>query len=1053
MARRTIHRNPLSVDTDDYDLNEQYFNFSEFKGINSNKNYVGIDQQTFVDAKNMYVDQDGQLATRPTSKRIDILPADEKVISVVKVNNLVIYQTLDDEGKYWIRFYIDKWYEREVTEKFHVTWYKDKYILFTENNLEAWSYNYDTKTIKWYVTSQIIYTPVSQIISGSVVTDVESDNIFTSGRIIRYDFESGKITMTDGLEGKTVNITIGDEVFENVQWKQNMEIIFTKPLGSVVCNRIFAKSPRGNEDSYRYFAYNMNGSSGYNDFYISLDGNLFVELPMFDGYTNCTPVLSEDGLRVLAFNTEMTGYQWDGLWYYDIPSTAADIATTSWVHIWGGADNSGKFTFELNAAASGKQHSTRFTMKLMSGRIYSTAHAPTSEHVVFVCGARIEYWDFENEGLQWVDPKSPGSAGTYTHGFEDDVKAIVICNYTGSGSWSGWQVEAYPLYRFVSSPTAGYEWHQVRYTITNDNRSFITLFTDSGADGNSITPYTVVLKSDYTPYFSIEYVDAYEFVIPILMDFNINYHVTFTNSEPYGYDVVDAYVNGVLDYYFACNGHANYATNEDIIWDYRITNTSLIAHYDAADYVYKYVFTDTNYNAGKRGTYPVVISRGQSTERTNAGVTSNRFKLSYGSTYHLLTDKYFVFGTMGYTTSILELLQRPTDSDTKYDIIPIYVSDDGQNFGYYSNNTIYTNNYEGHVYVDYNEDGTYNYYVPEFSADLIDKVLAWSNTLYWTSARMDDNPNSETYGTQLLYVSSQNVNEFEDIITNLITFSQTSLGVFLSNSVYEFQYSETLTNSLEQNSYILTPTKLQMGCKKGSSIIIAYSSSQILLTNIKGLTVLTYQDFVQSTEQIFSYLTDSIMNEFYKWATGPIKLYQYKDWLFVYQQDNTTLYVYDVRNSSWWKWELLYPIQACVTVDEELQFIMNNTLYQFDFDTFTVYDDETEPFDWYVISQKLHFNAPNYYKVVKQLSIITTQPGTELRYKLTFKNYHNIQNLVDSDTVEYDIDQLNTLIKRVTFMKLNAFQFAISNDKTNPNPTAFATSDIAIQFRITERVR
>ena len=193
MARRTIHRNPMSVDTDDYELNEQYFNFSEFKGINSNKNYVGIDQQTFADAKNMYVDQDGQLSTRPTSKRIDILPADEKVVSVVKVNNLVIYQTLDDEGKYWIRFYIDKWYEREVTEKFHVTWYKDKYILFTENNLEAWSYNYDTKTIKWYVTSQIIYTPVSQIISGSVVTDVESDNIFTSGHIIRYDFESGKV--------------------------------------------------------------------------------------------------------------------------------------------------------------------------------------------------------------------------------------------------------------------------------------------------------------------------------------------------------------------------------------------------------------------------------------------------------------------------------------------------------------------------------------------------------------------------------------------------------------------------------------------------------------------------------------------------------------------------------------------------------------------------------------------------------------------------------------------------------------------------------------------
>ena len=76
-----------------------------------------------------------------------------------------------------------------------------------------------------------------------------------------------------------------------------------------------------------------------------------------------------------------------------------------------------------------------------------------------------------------------------------------------------------------------------------------------------------------------------------------------------------------------------------------------------------------------------------------------------------------------------------------------------------------------------------------------------------------------------------------------------------------------------------------------------------------------------------------------------------------------------------------------------------------------------------------------------------------MRYKLYFKNYRDLNNLTSSDTVEFEIEQLNTLIKRVTFMKTNAFQFQISNDATNTKPMPFVVPDIAIQYRITERVR
>lgn len=1056
----------MSVDTGDYDLNEQYFNFAEFKGINSNKNYVGIDQQSFEDAKNVYVDQNNQLSTRPITKRLDILPADETVVDVIKVNNLVIYQTVDSDNNYWIRFNINgKWYDHQVTEKIHICWYKDKYILFTENNLEAWSYDYsntdpEVEPLTWFTTSQIVYMPVTQIISGSTITNLESDNIFTSGHIIRYDFEAGMTTLTTDLEGKTVTIQVDNEIFENVVWKQNMEVIFTKPLGSVVCNRIEAKAATGTEGGYRYFAYNLDNSGpNATDLYLSLDGLLFVPLPRFTGDSDCCYTLSDDGLRILGFDTNSPGYGWAGLWYFDIPTSTSEISTTSWTHIWNGFD-SNEFTIELNSANSGKSNnnSSRLIVTIMSGRIYPTAHAPDSNHVVFLAGAQVQWYNLQNQSLVWQDPQETGVSGTHTSGTRD-CNVIIICDYTGTGAWSGWQVQCWPLWQWVSLPYAPAIWHQVRYIRTNDNRHFITTFAQTnGTTDRYVTPHYIVLKSDNTPYMSIQYNSTFGFVTPLLLQNKTGDSFHLATTDAYGFDVSCGYNNGSCIYYAFFNGYVTLTTNYDTRWRLVANNFALNSWYNESDYTLKCIYTSTAYDDRHRNDYPLSFDTSDSAITVSQDYSSIRFKLSTNAVTaaRMLTDKYFVYGNTVITDgNNLELLQRPANETTKYEVIPLYVTDDGQNFGYYSigNNTIYTNNYEGHVYVDYVESGGYNYYVPEYSADMIDKVLAWDNLLYWTSSRVDDDPNSDTYNEQLLYVSSANVEEFEDIITNLVVFSQTSLGVFLSNSVYEFQYSETLTNSLEQNAYILTPTKLQMGCKKGSDIIIAYSSSQILLTNIKGLTVLTYQNFVQSTEQIFSYLTENIMNEFYSWAHGPIKLYQYKDWLFVYQQDDNLQYVYDMRNSSWWKWETLYPIQKFVTVDDELYFIMNELLYTFDFDEFSVYDDEVNPFDWYFVSQKLHFNAPNYYKVVKQLSVLTSQSGTELRYKLMFKNYHNTMNIVDVDTVEFNIDQLNTLIKRVTFMKLNAFQFAISNDKTNPQPTPFTTSDIAIQFRITERVR
>lgn len=79
---RTVRRNVLSVNINN--LNEKYDNFVEFHGLCTNKNYVGIDQRTFSEVENMYVNQQNELSTRPTLKEIKVLDSDYIILDIVK---------------------------------------------------------------------------------------------------------------------------------------------------------------------------------------------------------------------------------------------------------------------------------------------------------------------------------------------------------------------------------------------------------------------------------------------------------------------------------------------------------------------------------------------------------------------------------------------------------------------------------------------------------------------------------------------------------------------------------------------------------------------------------------------------------------------------------------------------------------------------------------------------------------------------------------------------------------------------------------------------------
>ena len=204
----------------------------------------------------------------------------------------------------------------------------------------------------------------------------------------------------------------------------------------------------------------------------------------------------------------------------------------------------------------------------------------------------------------------------------------------------------------------------------------------------------------------------------------------------------------------------------------------------------------------------------------------------------------------------------------------------------------------------------------------------------------------------------------------------------------------------------------------------------IIFTTLRGVASLSPQDFIATTEQTLSYLSDNIQSKYYKFYNDSvhstmlipdefdlsvkpmIKIVTYKYWIMFYRYMDREILALDTRTGSWWVWTTPYPIRSIV-VNVRLNILMqidfnpieNMVVYSppkkptllgvsfvwKDLDTEildTYYDDVIEKslnglselrdsrrivfyadpmIKWYISSQHLHFNEINNYKSVKAL--------------------------------------------------------------------------------------
>lgn len=1050
----TIRRNPMSAGTNS--LNEKYMNFLEYKGLNTNKNYVSIDQETFTEVNNMYVNQDNQLSTRPPEE-IFVMTEGWQAIRVWKINDKTFYHLkyvgASDASKgltqnaYYlacpISWSTEGFQLYETAETIYLCWLNFAYCLFETDKITAIVYGQNK--IDFYANDNAVYFPITKLHSGTEIYTVDSPdpagriilqqpNVLTNSYRERYLFEPTIVTGTSELEGNTVTVYIGDTAY-TITWKKYNDKVFYKQIGTVINTNVSDYQAVSNASGLitLYLICDITSSIGTGDmnYYISLDANVW--------YAFTSPPKTSGGLLVISDDLKYIYcarlYCWKGYAYYkeiDLQNLHL-LVTQDWTEV--------SFPCYINNAEPEYDKKNSVMIKLTLDGLTCGYQTGTNRFSKGSCTNGTAYF-YLNTTVSVCNINSEGVPGTWYDNLP--MYAVVIGNVTDG---------------FVGT---------IFFTVRQSRKTSYTTFLGPAQNyyNNFIkglfyqTNYRVSLalvQVEYTKGINKGQATIYNYLMYAGTDKKIK--VTAHKSAQYGTQIITlnpnindkepeqfsafALVNELGDTFYP------YSSYVSIRYNKAINETEFIDVYSLSD--------DTVVNAE----YTIKSTKIQEWTATSQSVSSTEQSTilpvqPVTNTFDVLkciispTKEILTSNSLYYNNQVIELLE-PIDN-------PIYIGYRGNSFvweaaKYGSTTKFYSNQYTETISVDNLVKGSIDYIMPEHSVDFITTCLSQGNVFYQSSKTLIDTDISE--GKNLFYIpkNTKNDNIFTDKITALVNFSQTALGIFLETTAYQLTYDSS------NDVYYLSKTKLALGNRDGSDMLLSYDGNNIYITTLKGLSTLNYQDFVQSTEQIYRYLTDAIMDAYQAYAKYPIKLCQYKEWLFLYHTNSAEVFVYDLRSSSWWKWTLPQCPKQLVYINdskftEDLVLVDEaGHLHKFRFDEVSVYDNELIPFDWSFTTQKMHFGAPNNYKHIRSVSIVTEQSGRPLRFKLKFTNYRNLNNLSDSDTVEYDIDQLTTMIKRVNFIKTNAFQLQVSNDKTDKYPQAFVTPNIAIKYRITERLR
>lgn len=395
--------------------------------------------------------------------------------------------------------------------------------------------------------------------------------------------------------------------------------------------------------------------------------------------------------------------------------------------------------------------------------------------------------------------------------------------------------------------------------------------------------------------------------------------------------------------------------------------------------------------------------------------------------------------------------------------------------------------------------------VPDYSATLSEHYFSFDDldTGHHLLEVTDTRRNLQNLEYEL-YVPIDNEQKFTNKITNLHPLSDTVIGIFTRDEIW---YISAVTLNDATVAYTKPiKSRIPTGCRDGDEILTTADGQTIVFATPQGIAAVAPQDFIATTEKSLSYITDNIYNRYYDFYVRQIGDYKpqihissYKRFLLFYKYMQREVLVLDLQSATWWMWETQYPIisfytdtnlYALMQVDfmistklslqgvrfiytdkgfdviyrDDVITVLENDLLEVKTTNGTIVDKgnqkvpvkvllpATSEIEWHLISQKLYFDQINNYKAIKGINL-NVKDMEVFCAKLFSKVYRNASNPGQVETLEFDIKDLRTFVKRFNLLQVISFQYALQNDTQNDTPYQLRLNSMSVKYEVKERIR
>ena len=1114
---RTINRQPYTVKQLDYgDVKYKFFNHSNWKGVCDDKNYLGVDQETFADSKNVYVDSEGILKSRPSVKQYVMTQSGlQEIYDVWTFGQWTVYQT----GPTSLVFVKgDKVSQtlNTTNKDFKLILADEKIFIFEPDNLQY--VDLTEETIRVIDGNDKIYVPVTETIAKGVHVENESPNVLTTSYITRYLYEKDDSMFE--VYGRTATVKIGNDTY-TITFSEGTNLTLVKK-----CIKLKPSNYRGNKplvfvnksnDVILLASYNAD--SLYTLTY-SLNGIVYKDLPYLTNQVDLLPAISQSSNHTYAVL-----HKKDGPYAYTIPDTSSN-AFTDWTNL---------IDIDMNFLGSYSKSTTEPTINfypVTNATLVQFVKTWTSSGGSPMVGDTI-YLDVQDSSLSFNEPtrykhvcvnihKDSDNNDTYwwkTYTVSEvatawdyaanvavpwtDTKATITENLIGNITNNTALLTTEELATIVTNPK---EYDEFSYTVvTNDavtGTSYTTYYyfyiNSAWKYGRTRLPYkydvgTATWQQKYNKireYFFDESV----FAVQMRSSFGTadkwllvknengltkiksgNEGICFCNTDIVC--LVDPFMNIMLKAYRTSDGSKLtnlpevLITEGENIYNYEVSDIDVFA---ATQYLQVSFIVPTDKQSNdtyKQKLVNFTISYEEDTVKNTTNFKNYYNKTSKNITGTCTTSIDTIGGIVpvsGFDLSVYynyaltdnSLLTDSAEYSLLFKSVPIAKTANNI-FVLDNDGNLYTSNFTQNIEVDIVTQGKLTFDVFDHETELSQFFVSKGKNLYINAQGANVGVDDFKW-----YFPERNVQEFDYEITNLHPISTTEIAVFLKDSIYYVKPVTTTIDGIETIAYSYYKSRIPLGCEQGSDVITSYDNKYTMFATKRGFVAMSYQDFIASDEQALTFLSDTIYDMFNEWNKGAIKLFQYNFWIILYRTNTGKAFIFDMRSNSWWPIEYNSNVKKFIEIDRKPLLLSGLYLYKLDTSNDNYFDGNSLKdgrIDWFLSSQKLHLDAINYYKHIVNLTFFGYNYGDKdvnVRFNLRVINYRKQTDTNETKSfsaVDYKIQLTRTFVTRINYYKVNQVQYILESsrdeDAEDKIPVPLSLTAISLKYLVTGQVR